>query len=110
LVLALGNLHRLLPKIEMRPGADGTFLIEAGGDYDASWLLADNIWSSGQIQVEGDIVAAVPAKNALFVTGSRNRAGVNALRAIAGKIAAAPYGLTSTLFVYHDGKFIRFND
>jgi uncharacterized protein YtpQ (UPF0354 family) len=103
--LALGNLHRLLAKIEMRQGADGIFLIEAGGDYEASLLLADNIWSSGQFQVNGDIVAAVPAKNALFVTGSRNRAGLKKLRAVAAEIAAAPYGLTPDLFVYRDGKF-----
>jgi uncharacterized protein YtpQ (UPF0354 family) len=104
-VLALGNLHRLLPKIEMRQGADGILLIEAGGDYEASLLLADNIWSSGQIQVDGDIVAAVPAKDALLVTGSHNRAGLKKLRAIAAELAAGPYGLSSALFVYRDGKF-----
>jgi uncharacterized protein YtpQ (UPF0354 family) len=105
LVLALGNLNRLLPKIEMRQGADGILLIEAGGDYEASLLLADNIWSSGQIQVDGDIVAAVPAKDALLVTGSHNRAGLKKLRAIAAELAAGPYGLSSALFVYRDGKF-----
>jgi uncharacterized protein YtpQ (UPF0354 family) len=103
--LALSNLHRLLAKIDLRPGADGIFVIEAGGDYEASLLLADTIWSSGQIQVKGDIVAAVPAKNALFVTGSRNRAGLKTLRAIAAEVAALPYGLTPALFVYRGGKF-----
>jgi uncharacterized protein YtpQ (UPF0354 family) len=108
--LALSNLHRLLAKIDLRPGADGIFVIEAGGDYEASLLLADNIWSSGQIQVKGDIVAAVPAKNALFVTGSRNRTGLKKLRAIAAEVAALPYGLTPALFVYRGGKFVRFED
>jgi uncharacterized protein YtpQ (UPF0354 family) len=107
-VLALGNLHRLLPKIEMRQGADGILLIEAGGDYEASLLLADNIWSSRQIQVDGDIVAAVPAKDALLVTGSHNRTGLKKLRAIAAELAAGPYGLSSALFVYRDGKFKMF--
>ena len=104
-VLALGNLNRLLPKIEMRQGADGIFLIEAGGNYEASLLLADAIWKSDQIQVDGNIVAAVPAKNALFVTGSDNRTGLKKLRAIAAELAAQPYGLSSALFVYRDGKF-----
>jgi uncharacterized protein YtpQ (UPF0354 family) len=104
-VLALGNLNRLLPKIEMRQGADGILLIEAGGNYEASLLLADNIWSSGQIHVDGDIVTAVPAKDALLVTGSHNRAGLKKLRAIAAELAAGPYGLSSALFVYRDGKF-----
>jgi uncharacterized protein YtpQ (UPF0354 family) len=81
---ALANLHRLLPKIEIRDGAYGVSLIEAGGDYEASLLLADAIWSSGQIKVDGDIVVAVPTRGALFVTGSHNRTGLARLRAVAG--------------------------
>ena len=83
--LALGNLNRLLPKIQMRPGADGVSLITADGVYDASLLLADALWSSGQIEVEGDIVVAAPAKGPLLVTGSRNRAGIARLRARGGR-------------------------
>jgi uncharacterized protein YtpQ (UPF0354 family) len=52
-----------VPKIEMR----------AGGQYESSLLLAENIWSSGQIEVDGDVVVAVPAKDALLVTGSGNQ-------------------------------------
>ena len=107
--LALVNLGRLLPKIEMRPGADGLWLISAGGDYEASLLLAGGIWSSGQIKVDGDIVVAVPAKDALIVTGSRNSAGVARLRKLAAELAAGPYGLTSTLQVYRNGKFVTFD-
>ena len=73
--LALGNLHRMLANIEMREGADHVFLIEAGGNYEASFLLADGIWSSDQIKVDGDIVVAVPDRSALLVTGSNNRKG-----------------------------------
>jgi uncharacterized protein YtpQ (UPF0354 family) len=106
--LAVANLHRLLSKIEMREGGSGIFLIQAGGDYEASLLLADSIWSSGQIKVDGEIVVAVPAKDALLVTGSHNRAGIARLRALAPEIAAGAYGLTATLFVYRGGKFVRF--
>jgi uncharacterized protein YtpQ (UPF0354 family) len=108
-MLALANLHRLLPKIEMRAGADGIFLISAGGQYEASLLLADEIWSSGQIKVDGDIVAAVPAKDALFVTGSHNTAGLARLGKIAAELARAPYALTPVLFVYRDNKFVVFD-
>ena len=106
--LALANLHRLTPKIEMRQGADHIFLIEAGGDYEASLLLVDAIWSSGQIKVDGDIVVAVPGRDALFVTGSRDRAGVARLRGLAAELASEPHGLTPVLFVYRDGKFVKF--
>lgn len=107
--LALGNLNRMLPKIEMRQGADHIFLIEAGGNYEASLLLADGIWSSGQIAVDGDIVAAVPDRSALLVTGSRNRDGVARLRKMAAELAIGPYALTPSLFVYRDGKFVKFD-
>lgn len=108
--LALSNLHRLLPKIEARQGASGIFLVSAGGDYEASLLLADSLWSSGEIKVDGDIVVAVPAKDALLVTGSHNREGIARLHALAAEIAAGPYGLTPTLFVYRGGKFVRFEE
>ena len=107
--LALSNLNRMLAKIEMRPGPDDTWLITAGGDYDASLLLADQVWSSGQIKVDGDIVVGVPLRGALFVTGSHNHAGLARMHAVAGQLAAGPYGLSPDLFVYRDGKFVKFD-
>jgi len=106
---SLANLSRVLPKIEIRPGADGVLLITAGGEFDASLLLADNIWTGGQVKVDGDIVVAVPAKNVLIATGSHNPPGLARLRAAAAKFAGGPNGLTSALFVYRDGKFVRFD-
>jgi uncharacterized protein YtpQ (UPF0354 family) len=107
--LALGNLQRMVPKIELRQGADHIFLIEAGGNYEASLLLADGIWSSGQINVDGDVVAAVPDRSALLVTGSHNREGIARLRKMAAELAIGPYALTPSLFVYRDGKFVKFD-
>src|SRR5262249_9664808 len=43
--LAIENLVRILPKVGM--GRDGDmFIMTAGGDYDASLLLLDHIWTS----------------------------------------------------------------
>ena len=105
---ALTNLSRLLPKIEIRPGSDGVLLISAGGEFDASLLLADNLWSGGQVKVDGDIVVAVPAKDVLIATGSHNLPALTRLRAAAAKFASGPNGLTTALFVNRDGKFMRF--
>jgi Uncharacterized protein conserved in bacteria len=57
--LAIANLKRLLPKIEMRR-VGGVGLMSAGGNYEASLLLIDDIWSGGQVKVNGDIVVAIP--------------------------------------------------
>ena len=106
--LAVDNLRRMLPKIEMRSNGE-VLLISAGGDYETSLLLIDEIWSGGQVKVNGDIVVAVPARDVLLVTGSRNPAGVKQLRELAAKFAAeGPYGLTDTLFVYRNGQFAKF--
>ena len=72
--LAIENLRRILPKIEMRVG-DHVLLVSAGGDYEPSLLLLDEIWSGGQIKVNGDIVVAIPARDVLLITGSRDRTG-----------------------------------
>jgi len=106
--LAVDNLRRMLPKIEMRSDGD-ILLITAGGDYEPSLLLIDEIWSGGQVKVNGDIVVAVPARDVLLVTGSRSRTGVKRLRELAAKFAAeGPYRLTDTLFVYRNGQFAKF--
>jgi len=107
---AVANLKRMLPKIEMRTGAHGMFIISAGGEYEASLLLLDEVWSSGQIKVDGDIVVALPTKDVLLVTGSRNAAGLASLREAVQRLAAAPYSLTPSLFVYRGGHFVRFDE
>ncbi len=109
--LATKNLMRLLPKARMENIGDVT-IITAGGDYEASLLLLDHFWAggkiNGQIEVKGDIVVAIPAKNVLLVTGSRSRKGLQTLREIAAKEVKGPHPITETLFVYRDGRFQKF--
>ncbi len=107
--LAVANLKRILPKIEMRNHDNVFSIISVGGDYEASLLLIDDIWSGGQIKVNGDIVAAVPARDVLLVTGSRNRTGLKKVRELAAEFAAQDrYRLVDTLFVYRKGHFTKF--
>jgi uncharacterized protein YtpQ (UPF0354 family) len=107
--LAVANLGRVPPKIELRNHDDEYALIAAGGDYEASLLLLDDIWTGGQIKVNGDIVVAVPSKDVLLVTGSRSRKGLAAVRKLAAEFAAQErYRLTETLFVYRKGRFVKF--
>jgi len=105
--LAVENLLRILPEIERHDG-DLFSMLTAGGNYEASLLLIDKLWSGGNFKVEGDIVVAVPSRDLLLVTGSRNAAGVARLREIAQQIISeGSYTLTDALFVYRDGKFQR---
>jgi uncharacterized protein YtpQ (UPF0354 family) len=110
--LAMKNLRRIISKIELTQMPPTPLLaISAGGDYDASLLLFDEVWTGDQLKskVEGDIVVAAVAKDLILITGSRSRKGVAALRKIAKEQAEkSPHPLTTTLFVYRDGAFKRY--
>jgi len=108
--LACENLKRLLPKIERR-GANGLYMITAGGDYEASILLLDSVWTDLQKEVNGDIVVAIPTRDLLIVTGSEDPQGIEKMKQIVQKSSAeGSYRLTTKLFVYRNGKFERFKD
>lgn len=84
-------------------------LIDAGGTYEASLLLADELWSGDQFKVDGDIVVAVPARDVLVVTGSHNRTAIARLRTLAAELATGPYALTAVLYAWRGGKFVKFD-
>lgn len=107
--LAVRNLRTLLPDVELRRGPLVS-MITAGGDYEASLLLFEELWSGGKLGVDGEVVVAIPSRDLLLFTGSRNRAGIAKLREFASTAAKeASYSLTDRLFVYRDGKFKRFD-
>lgn len=107
--LACANLQRLLPKIN-RPGANGVYMITAGGVYESSLLLLDSVWADVQKDVQGEIVVAIPTRDLLLVTGSRDAKGIETVKQLARKASAeGSYRLTTQLFVFHDGKLEEFN-
>jgi len=107
---AVANLAGLLPKIEMRT-IGGISVLSAGGDYEASLLLFDSIWSSGQVKVNGEIVVAVPDKSTVMIAGSKDRKGIAAVRELAAKFFAdSSYSISNSLFVYRNGKFVKYDD
>jgi uncharacterized protein YtpQ (UPF0354 family) len=106
--LAIKNLLRVLPKIEMYTFNEHVSAISAGEDYTPGLLLLDNIWSGGQIKVQGDIVVAVPTRAAILVTGSRS-SRMNDFRAlVADFYAKGPHSISDKLFVYRDKRFTTF--
>jgi uncharacterized protein YtpQ (UPF0354 family) len=108
--LAVGNLQRILPTIKLS-NFDGTgiYVLDAGGDYNASLLLLDKLWTGERLKVEGDIVAALPVRDMLVVTGSKDGKGLQLVRSMAKKwFAEGPYSLTESLFVFRNGTFVKF--
>jgi uncharacterized protein YtpQ (UPF0354 family) len=106
---AAKNLNRLLPDIEI-DDAGGIFLVTADGNYEASLLLFDSIWTRDNFNVQGEFVATVPSRDVLFVTGSRNLDGLEKLRKLAHTaVQKDGYSLTDQLFVRRDGKWLPFS-
>ena len=106
--LAVTNLRRLLPDIELHAGPVVS-MITAGGTYEASLLLLDDLWAGKKLEVDGDYVVAVPSRDVLIVTGSRNEEGIAKLRELAEEIAnTGSYTLTNELFIYRNGSFRRY--
>lgn len=103
--LAVRNLRALLPTVQVL-GADGLFLVAAGGNYEASLLLFEPLWRERKMEVRGDYVVAVPARDTLLVTGDDDGEGLRRVRdAVARVYPQAPYRLSNRLFVRRAGKF-----
>ncbi len=103
--LAVRNLRALLPQVQVL-GSDGLYLISAGGNYEASLLLFETLWRTRKLEVPGDYVVAVPARDTLLVTGSEDFEGLRRVRETVAQVyPKAPYRLTDRLFVRQGERF-----
>jgi uncharacterized protein YtpQ (UPF0354 family) len=63
--LALKNLPSRPPKIEIHGSAPRQMLI-AGGNFEATLLLLDDLWDQLEAEGDGELLAVVPARDILF--------------------------------------------
>ncbi|AOB32886.1 hypothetical protein AKI39_22305 [Bordetella sp. H567] len=107
--LARENLRRLLPQLTIE-GEDGCYGVRLDGNYDASLVFLTEDWRD-RVEIEGDPVLAIPAREELLVCGTKDRHGQNRIRNIAAHIMArSPYGLSALLYVWRDGMLTRYED
>jgi hypothetical protein len=100
---AIRYLRQVLPPIE-RHGRGPCYMLTAGGTFEASLLLLDEIWQEQEKAVEGELVAAVPARDMLIFTGSHSQTGMAALREIVQQtMEHGSYTVSSTLLVRRHG-------
>lgn len=70
-------------------------MLVADGNYEASLLLADEIWQSKQIPVKGDYVVAIPSRDTLLITGSEDVENLAKIKELATSTAKdSPYRRT----------------
>jgi uncharacterized protein YtpQ (UPF0354 family) len=107
--IATRNLYRLLSNMQVK-GGNGTFMIVAGGNYEASILLLDDVWTKENIPVDGDFVIGVPSRDVLLVTGSNDKDGISKLReAVKKTYQTGTYNLSDHLYKRVEGKFIQYD-
>jgi uncharacterized protein YtpQ (UPF0354 family) len=76
--LAVANLKRNL-SLEVNRFREW-FLLSANGDFVASALLFDDLWTDAAKEIDGDLVAAVPVSDSIFYCGSRSEAALAHIR------------------------------
>ncbi len=80
---------------------DGFYSFMSGDTYDASRItLVDR---TQNLEVNGKLVALVPSRDSLFVTGSEDEAGLATMAAMAEKALQEPYSLSGVPLIFEDG-------
>jgi uncharacterized protein YtpQ (UPF0354 family) len=100
--IAVQNLKRFVPQITIE-GKDGRYGVRLEGNYDASLIFIPEAWRN-RIDIEGELIMAVPARDELLVCGSADDSDVRDLRHMAAQIMArTQHGLSAQLYTWRDG-------
>lgn len=107
--LAIRNLDRILTtKIELQ-GKDGKYMFTSGGDYEASMILLDHLWTKEKIKIDGDFVIAIPNRDLLLITGSDDKAGILKIKNMASSYwKERNYPVSEFLFKRNGTTFEKF--
>jgi uncharacterized protein YtpQ (UPF0354 family) len=84
-------------------------MITAGGDYEASLILFEPLWSKENIVVDGDFVIGIPNRDLLFVTGSNNVEEINRIKGvIENSYKTGDHQVSPYLYIWKNNKFERY--
>jgi uncharacterized protein YtpQ (UPF0354 family) len=107
--IALKNFDKIVPNIQ-RQGDHGLFMLTAGGDYEASLILLSSIWIKENFPVDGTFIIAIPNRDMLMITGSKNKNGINKIKEIvADSYHTGNYQISEFLFKWNGSKFIKYD-
>jgi uncharacterized protein YtpQ (UPF0354 family) len=102
---AIRYLRSALPSVQ-RHGGGPCYMLTAGGNFEASLLLLNEIWDQQAKQVKGELVAAAPSRDVVMFTGSDSPAGLAELRTAVHRIhSSGSYPVSETLLVWRHGSW-----
>jgi hypothetical protein len=95
--MAVRNLRRLVPEIRHQDNGSAHMLL-AGGNFEASLLLLDDLWTRLSADVPGDLVACAAARDVMLYTGSAITGGIDGVVQLATRILSeGNHALSATL-------------
>jgi uncharacterized protein YtpQ (UPF0354 family) len=108
--LAIRNLSRVAPKVQLRGMNEHVTIVSAGDDYTSSLLAVDPFWASPERfkVVKGDVVVAIPTRDVILVTGSANGTIKNFRALVADIHDKGPHPVSQTLLVFRNKRFAKF--
>lgn len=106
--IAIRNLDKLLTSIQRR-GGDGVYMLIAGGNYEASIILLDDVLTKESLPVNGDFVIAIPNRDMLLITGSNDKDGILKIKDVAKKsFETGNYQVSEYLYKWNGKIFEKF--
>jgi hypothetical protein len=78
--LSVRNLTRRRSKPEILRPSGAVHMFRLDGELETSLLLVDHLWPQAARAIPGDIVAGVPSRNVLVITGTGISGGIDTLR------------------------------
>ncbi len=95
---ALRNLRRRLWKLDVHENGP-IRILSAGGNFETSFLLVDEIWRNAQAKMTAPLVACLPARDVVLFTGANETAALDDLRHAATQLVKnSPYPITDRLY------------
>ena len=102
-IQSLENLHNYI-SIE-RHGENGLYMLTADGNYESSLILLD-IWYKENFDINGEFVIGIPARDILYITGSKDSENLHKLYDLIKEIDENGDHLVSDkIFELRNGKF-----
>lgn len=106
---ALANFRARMPEATFEPVGNGVFACTEFLDHQSALLLLEPGKDYTLPPIEGAPVALLPERNAFYVTGSANMAGVTTLLDLAQTARQRPHFCSSMLLQWAGGRWSEFH-
>jgi uncharacterized protein YtpQ (UPF0354 family) len=94
--LAIRNLRRAMTDVKI-DGTPSAREVSAGGDYESSLLLLDELWAAQAVEWPKGVIAVAPAIDALYVADAGDPVGVEIILGSAHDVFEGGRGLSKTM-------------